>query len=107
MTKTYRQAQILKLIDAQPIRTQEELSAALGKIGIDVTQVTLSRDIRELGLIKGHKGYQSTEEAAPPQEAAAALRRAVAAIVSRYSGPGPNTVRPSCEITVSLSDGIA
>ena len=31
----------------------------------------------------------------------------VAAIISRYNGPVPNIVRPSCEITVSLSDGMA
>ena len=34
---TDRQGQILKLIRAQPIRTQEELSAVLGKMGMNVT----------------------------------------------------------------------
>jgi len=79
VTKTYRQAQILKLIRAHSIRTQEELSAALSKTGIDVTQVTLSRDIHQLGLLKGANGYQQpAEEAASSEEAAAALKRAVA-----------------------------
>ncbi len=79
VTKTYRQAQILKLIRSQPIRTQEELSAALGKSGIEVTQVTLSRDIRELGLAKGPQGYHEAAPAGPaPSEAANVLRRAVA-----------------------------
>ncbi len=65
MKKTYRQGQILNLIRGQTIRTQEELAVALNKIGIDVTQVTLSRDIRELGLLKGQEGYREpqTEEA--------------------------------------------
>jgi transcriptional regulator of arginine metabolism len=78
VTKTYRQAQILKLIRAHPIRTQEELSAILGKAGIEVTQVTLSRDIRQLGLVKGPNGYQEPVEApSNAGEAAVALRRAV------------------------------
>ena len=78
MTKTYRQAQILKLIRGQSIRTQEELSAALEKMGIAVTQVTLSRDIRELGLVKGPQGYQeASQPAAGGEEAANTLKRAV------------------------------
>jgi transcriptional regulator of arginine metabolism len=79
VTKTYRQAQILKLIRSQPIRTQEDLSAALGKVGIDVTQVTLSRDIRELGMVKGSQGYQEQTQAAPAApESANALKWAAA-----------------------------
>ncbi|MBI3933298.1 MAG: ArgR family transcriptional regulator [Acidobacteria bacterium] len=78
MTKTYRQAQILKLIRAHSIRTQEELSAALGKTGMEVTQVTLSRDIRQLGLVKGPNGYQEqAEAAATAEEGATALKRAM------------------------------
>ena len=78
MTKTYRQAQILKLIRTHPIRTQEELSEALGKIGIEVTQVTLSRDIRELGLVKGQQGYQEAARAIPvTTDSGTTLKRAV------------------------------
>jgi len=64
--KTYRQGQILNLIRDQTIHTQEELAEGLKKIGIDVTQVTLSRDIRELGLVKGPQGYSEPQEAAAP-----------------------------------------
>jgi transcriptional regulator of arginine metabolism len=78
MTKTYRQAQILSLIRTQPIRTQEELSTALAKSGIEVTQVTLSRDIRQLGLVKGANGYQEPGEAAASAGGPiGSLRRAV------------------------------
>jgi transcriptional regulator of arginine metabolism len=59
--KTFRQGQIVNLIRSQAIRTQEELAAALKKVGIDVTQVTLSRDIHELGLMKGPQGYQEAQ----------------------------------------------
>ena len=63
MKKTYRQGQIVNLIRSQTIRTQEELAEALKKVGIDVTQVTLSRDIRDLGLVKGPQGYREPHEA--------------------------------------------
>ena len=61
MKKTYRQGQILNLIRNEHIRTQEDLAAALKKVGIDVTQVTLSRDIHELGLLKGPGGYHEPQ----------------------------------------------
>ena len=57
MNKSYRQGQILKLIRAQRPHTQEDLAKALRAIGIPATQVTLSRDIRELGLVKTANGY--------------------------------------------------
>ena len=58
MNKAYRHEQILNLIRQREIRTQEDLSLALKALGVRVTQVTLSRDIREMGLVKGPKGYQ-------------------------------------------------
>ena len=58
MNKSFRQSQILKLIQAQRIHTQEELARELGKAGVQTTQVTLSRDMRELGLAKTAEGYQ-------------------------------------------------
>lgn len=57
MTKNYRQGQILKLIRAKRINTQDELARELKEVGIDTTQVTLSRDVRELGLAKTNDGY--------------------------------------------------
>ncbi len=58
MNKSYRQGQILKLIRSKPVSTQDELAHALTKVGIQTTQVTLSRDIRELGLVKTAEGYR-------------------------------------------------
>lgn len=57
MNKNYRQGQILKLIRSRRIHTQEDLAQALRAIWIPATQVTLSRDIRELGLVKTGEGY--------------------------------------------------
>jgi transcriptional regulator of arginine metabolism len=67
MTKTYRQGQILKLIRAKRISTQEDLAQELRNQGIAATQVTLSRDIRDLRLVKTRDGYQemAPEETGP------------------------------------------
>src|ERR1700735_233723 len=64
MNKSYRQGQILKLVRSKHLHTQEELARALRTIGIPATQVTLSRDIRELGLVKTSDGYGRAAEAA-------------------------------------------
>jgi len=58
MNKAYRQGQILKVIGRQQVHTQDELARELGKAGLQTTQVTLSRDIRELGLAKTGAGYR-------------------------------------------------
>lgn len=50
--KYRRQGQILKIIHEQNIKTHEQLIKELNKIGFNVTQATVSRDIKELGLIK-------------------------------------------------------
>ena len=50
--KSVRHAVIKEIIESQDIETQEELAAALRARGIDVTQATVSRDIKELRLLK-------------------------------------------------------
>lgn len=50
--KKRRQAKILELISQNPIETQEELQDMLMKYGFEVTQATISRDIKELRLLK-------------------------------------------------------
>jgi transcriptional regulator of arginine metabolism len=65
MTKSFRQGQILKLIRGRSISTQEELGRALKEVEIDATQVTLSRDMRELGLVKTAEGYRRLDGDAP------------------------------------------
>jgi transcriptional regulator of arginine metabolism len=60
MNKKYRQGKILKLIQTRSIHSQGDLAGALRAMGIKVTQVTVSRDIRELGLIKTQRGYTRT-----------------------------------------------
>lgn len=58
--KNERQGRILELIRSTEICTQEELVEQLTKAGLDVTQATISRDIKELGIVKtsGASGLQ-------------------------------------------------
>jgi len=51
-SKYARQSKIAALISAQEIATQEDLTIALAAAGFDVTQATVSRDIKELKLFK-------------------------------------------------------
>ena len=65
--KTKRQAKMLELIQKNDIETQEELSDYLEKEGFQVTQATVSRDIRELKLTKvamsnGRQKYVALQE---------------------------------------------
>jgi len=67
MNKNFRQSQILKIIRTKNVHTQDELAAALKAVGIPAAQVTLSRDIRVLGLVKTQEGYrQILPESAGP-----------------------------------------
>ena len=66
--KTKRQTKMLELIKKHDIETQEELSDYLQKQGYQVTQATVSRDIRELKLTKvamsnGRQKYAALTEA--------------------------------------------
>lgn len=60
--KSFRHGQILKIVQNRAIYTQEELSRELAVLGVSATQVTLSRDIRELGLVKTKDGYAQLGE---------------------------------------------
>lgn len=52
MARSLRQNKILEIIAKNEIETQDELVQSLRNLNFDVTQATVSRDIKELGLIK-------------------------------------------------------
>ncbi|MCI0708474.1 MAG: arginine repressor [Ignavibacteriae bacterium] len=52
MNKSSRHLAIKQIIAQRPIASQEELCDALGKAGFEVTQATLSRDLKELGIAR-------------------------------------------------------
>ncbi|HYL45477.1 MAG TPA: hypothetical protein VEU52_00475 [Candidatus Limnocylindrales bacterium] len=67
--KRFRQGQILKLLAGPPVANQGELRRRLGHLGVRVTQATLSRDLRELRLVKTQEGYRPLSAAAAAEEA--------------------------------------
>jgi transcriptional regulator of arginine metabolism len=62
--KALRHHRILELVSREPMVTQEEMVKRLSQQGLKVTQATLSRDIKELGLVKSADGYSLPGEAA-------------------------------------------
>jgi transcriptional regulator of arginine metabolism len=79
--KPRRQAAIRDVVEHEAIRSQEQLRQRLAARGFVVTQATLSRDIKELGLLKrsADGAYRLTADEAPePTTAVSALGRAVA-----------------------------
>ena len=73
--KARRQSAILDAVRHQPVRSQEQLRRQLRAAGFDVTQATLSRDIRELQLVKGGAdgAYKAPARPAPNGHGGAGL----------------------------------
>jgi transcriptional regulator of arginine metabolism len=86
--KAYRQALILELIDREALTSQEALRERLRERGVATTQATLSRDIRDLRLVKRMPdgAYRRADEvlAPPGTDAAAEAAQAVADYLRRF-----------------------
>src|SRR5580765_425159 len=67
--KTRRLSAIRQLVEQEPVHSQEVLRQRLSRMGFDVTQATLSRDIKELGLVK--RSADGAYQAAGPDTASA------------------------------------
>ena len=95
--KPRRHALILKLITEERIENQESLRDALMKNGISATQATLSRDLRELGLVKLADPAGGSFYARPGDTAAASgpkpqLARLLQSLLHSVDGVGPFVV---------------
>lgn len=73
--KRFRQGQILKVLSAEPVASQDELRRQLVHLGLRVTQATLSRDLRELRLVKTAEGYKQLAQAAQESAASPSISR--------------------------------
>jgi transcriptional regulator of arginine metabolism len=86
MTKTRRQTLILELVDHEEISSQEMLQRRLRTRGVHATQATISRDLKELGLVKraGDGAYgRAGQESTNTEAALAQLQRVVVRSLSR------------------------
>ena len=84
--KARRQTAILELVDREPLHSQEQLRRRLRPRGFDATQATISRDIKELGLVKraGDGAYQRPgADTTDPETALTALERAASEFLRR------------------------
>jgi len=79
--KTKRQELILRAVETGNISTQEQLLAYLHARGIEATQATVSRDVRELGLRKS-RGGKTVYEFASGEEQAQNRRKYLAILAS-------------------------
>lgn len=89
--KNARQQKILELIEKYEIDTQQTLLQKLAEAGIDTTQTTLSRDIRQLKLVKGTTGrgtYKYVLPAVPKETAAPVLGSAITESVLKIQAAG-------------------
>lgn len=88
--KAERQAAILQIIGAKDVRSQEQLGRLLQLHGISVTQATLSRDIRELGVVRvpGEDGPHYALPESLASEAVPSLETLLPQLFSRIDGVG-------------------
>jgi len=88
--KPDRQSLILELIRAHDVRSQEELKKLLQSHGMSATQATLSRDLRELGLVRvpGDNGPRYALPETIAGEAAPSLEVLLPQLFSRIDGVG-------------------
>jgi transcriptional regulator of arginine metabolism len=89
--KSTRQRAILSLIANRPVRSQDELAGLLAEQGYETTQATISRDIRELGLVKvplrdGQGTHFKYVEPSAGQAFTSRLHRIVAELVRSVEG---------------------
>lgn len=84
--KARRQAAVLDIVSRDPVRSQEQLRQRLFQQGFDVTQATLSRDIKELGLVKraADGSYQLAPEDDPSAPASDAARHTLQRALGDY-----------------------
>ena len=91
--KTARQAAILEAVSSEEIATQNDLVKALKKRGISATQVSVSRDVAELGLIKAGGAYRP----AAAETGAADPELPLRTFVRRVVAAGPNLTVVRCD----------
>jgi transcriptional regulator of arginine metabolism len=92
--KSARQTAILEAVSSEPVATQNDLVRALRKRGIAATQVSISRDVAELGLIKASGAYRAASAENGAHDPEMPLRT----FVRRVLAAGPNLTVVRCDV---------
>jgi transcriptional regulator of arginine metabolism len=98
--KTERQRLITSIVSRRRVGTQQELAGALERAGCSVTQATISRDIRELGLEKTHDILGRPRYVAQQPARSTDPRDALAGVLSQFG----RRVVPAQNIVVLQSE---
>lgn len=101
--KRRRQEAILRIVRSEKVATQDELVKTLRKKDIAATQVSISRDIAELGLSKVNGRYHAGDSEASAADPDFPFR----AWVKKALPAGPHLVVLSCEVGTAQRVGIA
>lgn len=83
--KIRRQRKILHLVQSRSIRSQMELGRCLQQEGVEATQATLSRDLREMQVIKTPLGYKSGESLGKPAADESYLRQTLSQFMTEVA----------------------
>ena len=84
LSKTERQRLVASLVERMRVGTQQELLAALEGVGCRVTQATVSRDIRELGLEKGRDALGRHRYVLPNRERRSDPRATLESLLAQF-----------------------
>lgn len=84
LSKTERQRLVASLVERKRLASQHELLVALRGAGVRVTQATISRDIRELGLVKTHNHLGGMHYVLPNREQRADPRDTLDALLRQF-----------------------
>lgn len=112
MNRRERERALLEIVGERPVRTQRQLVEALRARGIDVTQATISRDVKRLGLVKvpdpdgGYRYARPEDTVAPPPASREALASAVRDFVTgldEAQGILVVTTHPGCANAVAIA----
>ncbi len=101
--KTARQSAILEAVSQEEVATQNDLVRALKKRGIAATQVSISRDVAELGLVKAAGAYRP----AAAENGAADPEMPLRTFVRRVLAAGPNLTVVRCDAGAAPRVGYA
>ncbi len=101
--KKSRQAALLSVIRSEPLGTQDQVVAALSRRGVSATQVSISRDMAEMGVVKVSGRYQ----ASLPRTQARDPEFPIRAWVKTAAKAGANLAVVRCEVGTAQRVGLA
>lgn len=114
MARSVRQSKIIEIINKQEIETQDELVAALRQAGFNVTQATISRDIKELCLFKivgKNKKYKyafvDNDDRSFSSKANEVYRSVVISITNIFNQIVVKTIRGTTDAVAGVIDRLA